>query len=310
MDPAAKTPIPLSRAFATPTSAAAGVRAHDGRTARDGWEAEIDLRYSHRGGRTVLGDWSHRGPLCVQRSFHPEPADCCHSYLLHPPGGIAGGDRLSIRVAAEIGSNALLTTPAATKVYRSDGRASRQTQDLRLEAGARLEWLPQETICHSGAEVSLETRVELNAGARFVGWEVICLGLPCSDAPFERGHVEQRIEVWREATPLLCERTEIRAGSPILDAAWGLAGRTVFGTLVFTLEPGDPDVARVLDRIRARVRASEPERFAASALDGAIVCRVLGDSALRCRALLVSAWKLLRAEVLGLPACPPRIWNT
>jgi urease accessory protein len=114
-----------------------------------GWLAELDLGFAPRGSRTVLARRRHRGPLAVQRPFHPE-GDVCHVYLLHPPGGVVAGDRLAIRVAADPGAEALLTTPAAGKFYRSEGPVARQTVALEIGEGASLEWLPQETILYPG----------------------------------------------------------------------------------------------------------------------------------------------------------------
>ena len=121
---------------------------------------------------------SHRGPLVVQRPFLPEGPGVCHVYVLHPPGGLVGGDELTIDVEVDAGAHALVTTPAASKVYRTTGAVARQVQRLRVAGGATLEWLPQEAILYDGARAALETRVELATGARFIGIDAVCFGLP------------------------------------------------------------------------------------------------------------------------------------
>ena len=95
-------------------------------------------------GRTILSRRSHRGPLMVQRPFTPEGPELPHVYLLHPPGGIVAGDTLAIDARLGEGCHALLTTPAAAKVYRSRPAADRSRQVQRLSAGpgSSLEWLP------------------------------------------------------------------------------------------------------------------------------------------------------------------------
>src|SRR6185436_819073 len=98
--------------------------------------------------------------------------------LLHPPGGLVGGDELSIDVEVDAGAHALVTTPAAGKVYRTNGATARQTQRLRVAEGGTLEWLPQEAILYDGARATLETRVELARDARFLGIDAVCFGLP------------------------------------------------------------------------------------------------------------------------------------
>src|SRR5205085_6360717 len=100
-----------------------------------GWQAELRLRFNCdapgplRPGRTRLVERQHRGPLVVQRPFYPE-GDPCHVYLVHPPGGVVGGDALRIDATVDPGAHALITTPAATKFYRCEERISTQTQEL------------------------------------------------------------------------------------------------------------------------------------------------------------------------------------
>ena len=78
----------------------------------DTWRAELALDYRLQDGRTVLAR-RHRGPLQVQKALYPEGQGLCHTLLIHPPGGIAGGDSLSIDVAVQSGAQALITTPGA-----------------------------------------------------------------------------------------------------------------------------------------------------------------------------------------------------
>ena len=114
----------------------------------------------------------------MQRPFFPEGREVCHVYLLHPPGGIVGGDRLQVEARVGAGAHALLTTPAATKVYRSAGPAAAQEAELVVARDGVLEWLPQETIVYDGADVALATRARLERGARFLGLDLLCFGLP------------------------------------------------------------------------------------------------------------------------------------
>jgi urease accessory protein len=276
-----------------------------------GWPAEIALGFSHEGGETWLDRCRHRGPLAVQRPFFPEGREVCHVYLLHPPGGLVGGDGMNVAVEANARAHALVTTPAAGKVYRSAGATAEVRQELRVAAGATVEWLPHETILHQGARLDVRTRIELVPGARFAALEMFCFGLPARGERWAdgTGRCRQRLEVWRGGAPLVIERGRFDAGAPVHDAAWGLAGAPVTGTLLAAPAPG----AGVLDAIRARAAALPGgDLGAATLLAGGevLACRYLGPSAERGRGFLHDAWRLWRPAALGRPACAPRIWAT
>jgi urease accessory protein len=276
--------------------------------ARPGWSAELELHFAWRAGRTILARRAHRGPLVVQRPFHPEGPDLVHVYLLHPPGGLVSGDTLTTDVRVEAGAHALLTTPAAAKVYRSrSGSAcSRQTQRLLAGPGSTLEWLPQETIVFDGAQVALETIAQLQGDAAFIGWEICCFGRPALAERYSQGTCRQRFEVWRDGRPLCLDRLGLQAGSPLSDAAWGLAGRPVTGTFL-----ASPPPTGTLEPLRAAcAELPAGDQAAVTELDGVLLARYLGASTERCRALFSRLWTIVRPALLGRPASFPRIWST
>jgi len=276
--------------------------------------ATLELEFAASSGATILARRAHTGPLAVQRPFFPEGREVCHVYLLHPPGGLVGGDQLRVDVRVGSGAHALVTTPAATKLYRTTGATARQEQRLRVAAGGALEWLPQETILYDGADAVLRTRVDLEAGARFVGAEVLCFGLPARDEGFSRGRCRQALEIWRGGRPLLVERGRLDGASPVHAARWGLGGAPVLGSLVAVPAPDK----ELLAALRAQAEAlSAGDLGAATVLgDGdrapaqLLAVRYLGASVERAHAFLQRAWRLLRPALLGRPAEPPRIWAT
>jgi urease accessory protein len=268
------------------------------------WEAHLGLRFGLHDGRTVVRERTHRGPLQVQRAFYPEGPELCHLYLLHPPGGLVAGDALSVAVEVEPGARALVTTPAAGKVYRGDERpAASVRQRLTVGAGGSLEWFPQETIVFEGGRVELETRVDLAEQGAFVGWELVCLGRPAAGEGFTAGACRQRFELWRAGRPLCLERARFDGGARALTAAWGLAGAPVTGTLLAT------PVAAPLAELRAW--SGHPgELTSATSLEDVLVCRYLGASAERARAYFSRVWELVRPLLLQRPGHSPRIWST
>lgn len=259
-----------------------------------------------RGERSVIAHRRHEGPLMVQRAFHPERDGTCHLYVLHPPGGVVGGDYLELDVDVMPGAQALLTTPAATKLYRSEGAVATLVQTFRVRTGAVFEWLPQETIAFGGARAESLTRVELEPGASYLGWEITCLGRPASGDTFVRGSLDQRSEIWEGKRPLVLDRLLTEAGSPAHGGAFGWGGRSVYGCLMYTSA-----TAELTRALRAEIQASEPgESFAVTQLGDIGVCRALGTSGQRVRKYLERAWSIARRHLLRKSDCPPRIWAT
>jgi urease accessory protein len=284
-----------------------------------GWRARLELGFERVGGATCLALRRHVGPLAVQRPFFPEGRDVCHVYLLHPPGGIVGGDRLSIDVSVASGAHALVTTPAATKVYRTAGPAAAQEAALTVAPGGTLEWLPHETILHDGADVSLATRVHLAPSARFLGLDILCFGLPArrafggADGGFERGRCKQAVELWRGERPVALERGRFDGAGAVHAASWGLAGAPVVGTFLASPAPAACD--DLLDAIRARAAALPDGDLGSATVLGrgegtALACRYVGPSAERASTFLRAAWADARAALLGRAPAFPRIWAT
>ena len=268
-----------------------------------GWQARLHLDFALQGDRTLLVRNRHQGPLLVQRPLYPEEG-VCHGCILHPPGGVVGGDRLEIDVRVGEGAAALLTTPGAAKFYRSAGATAVQEQRLRIRDQGRLEWFPQETILFPGARAVLETRVELEQGASFMGWEILCLGLPASRARFDAGSLAAGLRISRNGRPLLLERLGIDS-SRDPDRPAGLRGLPVCATLVAT-----DCAAHHLPPLRA-LAAGLKDGLAGVTLAGELlVVRYLGDSTMAARQLFQETWALLRPATCGRPPCPPRIWAT
>ena len=251
------------------------------------------------------------GPLAVQRPFFPEGPQVCHVVLLHPPGGIVPGDSLEVALDVQPGAHALVTTPAATKVYRSDGRTARQTQALQVSAGATLEWLPQETILFDGARACLDTRVDLGGDAAFIGWDLLCLGRQAAGEITFSGACRQRLDLFREGRPLLSERAHY--GRELQSAPWGMRDASVVATL-FAVSPAlaGETVQELLGQLRtlAASQPSDPDLRSITVVSGALVVRYLGASVERARVFCESAWRQVRPVLLDRPACSPRIWST
>ncbi|WP_231731338.1 urease accessory protein UreD [Lampropedia cohaerens] len=243
--------------------------------------------------------------MLVQRPFYPE-GGACHTYLLHPPGGIVGGDRLSLQTQLADGAHALLTMPGATKFYRSNGAQAELSQHFLLQAGSTLEWLPQDSIFFPGAVAALDTRFDLASGARLIAWETLCLGRPVLQERFDLGRIGTRLQLWRDGLPLLHERLRIEGG----DLA-KLGEQPLAATMVATpAHDGALELARNVLAALPRQRGQPALLAGATLMDGLLVVRLLGSDNLTLQSALQQLWRALRPALLALPPCPPRIWST
>lgn len=274
------------------------------------WYASLQLDYSLREGRSVA-HFNHQGPLRVLQSLYPEGDGVCHNVLVHPPGGLVGGDTLALDVRVAPGAHGLITTPGASRFYRSLGEPALQRTTLSVDDGARLEWLPMEALCYSGCLAENQLRLALAPGAEMMGWDLTALGLPQAGQPFEAGHFVQHIELpgaW-------LERARIEAQDSLLkDSPLGMAGRSCIATLFFA-------AGRPLDKARreaglelARERVRSHELSATAGVTGpneqVLVLRVLAPVVEPAMQLLRTVWAGWRQHFWQMQAPQPRIWST
>ena len=273
-----------------------------------GWQANLRLDYSCRGGRVVVHH-THDGPLRVLQSLYPEGEGICHTVLVHPPGGLVGGDTLDIAVHASTGSHALITTPGATRFYRSDGALARQRSHLVLDVDARLEWLPMEALCYNGCQAENQLTMQLAAGAELIGWDITALGLPLAGLPFVRGVFQQHLELsgaWLERARI--DATDHR----LLQSPVGLAGNhCIASCFLVTGSPlSRPRLEQALELAREHMAAhsSTPWAGVTSPNPRVVVLRVLTPLAEPATQLLRAVRSAWRQALWQLEDCNPRLW--
>jgi urease accessory protein len=274
------------------------------------WHAQLQLDYRLQAGKTVARH-SHHGPLRILQSLYPEGDAICHNVLVHPPGGLVGGDTLELEITAEPGTHGLITTPGATRFYRSVSEAAIQRTHITLAALARLEWLPLEAICYNQCLAENHLTLNLGHGAEFMGWDVTALGLPLANQPFERGSFLQHIEV----PGVWLERGQIQAQDHrLLNGPAGLAGQRCLATLFFAcgskIERGRRERALELART---VIASHPlhQLAGATSPDGQVILvRTLASVVEPAIDLLRQVWVAWRRHFWDQSAPIPRIWST
>ena len=273
------------------------------------WHASLQLDYTREGGRSVAR-FAHDGPLRILQSLWPEGSDVCHNVLVHPPGGLVAGDTLAIAVRAGEGSHGLVTTPGASRFYRSEGAAAVQDVRLRVEPGARLEWLPLEALYYSGCRAENRLRMELAPGAELLGWDVAALGLPQAGRPFAQGSVLQHLELagsWLERGRIAAEDARL------LDGPLGLAGHRCLASLFLCAGSEIPRGRReaLLESAREVIGPHASAATAGATAPGprVVVVRVLAPLVEPALHLLKAVRRAWRPLLWNLPPEEPRGWT-
>ena len=269
------------------------------------WRARLDLAFDRDGARTRLARRSHEGPLVVQKPLYPEGDEVCQCIVVHPPGGIAGGDQLRLTVDVGRDARAQLTTPGAAKWYRADGRPSAQHLEFSVAEGAVLEWLPQASILFDGIDARSDVRVRLACDSVYIAFDIGCLGRTASNERFDNGAWRQRVDVDRADALNWSERAVLRGGDALLRSSAGLNGAPVFGTFAAM-------AAHIPDDLIAACRKPAPVRGdgTVTRLPSAIIGRYRGDSTEAAHAYFTALWTIVRPALTGRIAVRPRIWST
>jgi len=284
------------------------------KTISSNWHGSLDIVYAHRNGKTQPIRDRVQAPLKVQRPFYPE-GEICHTAILHTAGGIVGGDRNTINLQLQPRSQALVTTTAANKIYRTNGLQARQTVEIQIDEGACLEWLPQETIVFNGANYRQDLRVELVPGASWLGWEIVRFGRSARGERFLQGEWRSHTEVWQQGQPLWIDRQWLPGQEAIVNSPHGLAGHSIVATLAWIGCEVSPELvtqARSLWSRESGVGSSlltTHSQFGVTRLPYGLLCRYRGSSSIEVRNWFTSVWQLLRLSLLSRSSCLPRVWQ-
>ncbi len=272
-------------------------------------QARLSLKFAEFDGTTRLVSRDHYGPLLVQKPLYPEGRKVCHAVIIHPPGGVVGGDQLEI--SAHIGAlaHAQITTPGATKWYKANGHVSHQKIRINVDKNASLEWAPQETIFYNHADVHIDHQVKLEEDAIYVGCEILCFGRTASGETFNQGQIKQRTSIQRNDKLIWLEQIRLQGESATMNGPLALAGKTVCATLMLTGKTL-PQPLIDLAREDAEKIANKAGQIGISQLKSIVVARYLGDSSEIARHIMLHVWGLFRPELLGRDAIVPRMWNT
>lgn len=269
------------------------------------WQANLELGFARRDTRSYLAHRLHKGPLVVQKSLHPEGDDVCHAVVVHPPGGVAGGDALHLQVKVGEGAKALLTTPGAGKWYKANGAIATQKLTFQVEAGSGLEWLPQENILFDAAEVGFSAEIDLAADATLAAWDIVCLGRQAQQEVWQQGLYRLNQRISRNGRLIWNERAYMQADDLIKKSRVGLGGAAVFGTFLVCAGAVPAELLQACRDI-----AVSEAKTGITALPEVLCIRYVGNASQQARQYFEQCWQILRPWYYQKDAVRPRIWNT
>ncbi|MDB9313872.1 urease accessory protein UreD [Spirulina sp. CS-785/01] len=271
------------------------------------WQGKLELTYAKQEGATQMIHALNHAPLKVQRPFYPEGEQICHTVGLHTAGGIVGGDILMQNLHLHPRSEVFFTTPAASKIYRSNGQQAQQQIEITLEENAILEWFPQESIIFNGADYCHKMRVNLAPNAVFLGWEITRFGRTARGEQFMSGEWRSHNEFWQQDTPVWIDRQWLPGHPETVQSLHGLANSPIVASFIAL---GLPNSTSLLENAR-QLWPTPPQRgeFGLTTTQNqGLLCRYRGHSLTEIKQRFVTLWHFLRQNSLSRPKLHPRVW--
>ncbi|MDP3332361.1 MAG: urease accessory protein UreD [Methylotenera sp.] len=277
------------------------------------WKASLALNFNKRDGRTFLAKKQHSGPLVIQKTLHPEGDAICHGIIIHPPGGVAGGDEITLQVALAQNANVLLTTPGAGKWYKANSKVASQHLQFDLAENTCLEWLPQENILFDGSMIDFSANINLDENARYAGWEVLCFGRQARGESWDTGKLSQNLIIKRGNKTIWQERTVLMANDRFFNSIIGLGGNVISASFVIVAGTVPVELFAQCQQLQMNDAVNEIDsqaRYGVTVLPEVFSARYIGMSAPAARQYFEKLWHILRPWYLSHAAVRPRIWNT
>jgi urease accessory protein len=234
----------------------------------------------------------------------PRASGNCEAVLINTGGGMAGGDRADIAITLEAGAEVLFTTQSAEKIYRSGGETAIVEARVAIGAGARLEWLPQETILFQEARFARKLAIDLAADSRLLLVEAVTFGRIAMGEHSIDATICDSWRIRRAGRLIFAEELRLDRAGAILDRpAVGCGARAIASILIAA-----PDAQAQLEKIRtvldqAFQNAEERLEGGATAFDGLALARLASPSPTRLRAAVVAVMMALRGRAA------PRVWS-
>jgi urease accessory protein len=263
---------------------------------------ELRLQVGNRAGKAIATRQYHQGALRILRPHYlDDTAQVCYT-IVNPGGGYLGGDNYGIEVSVDEGASLLLTTQSATKVYKTPGTFARQDLVVRLDAGAVLEYVPDQLIAYRGADYRQFTTVDMHRDSSLLFCEVLTPGWSPDGKLFRYDEVRLRTEVSVDGRLAVLDNLLVRPGSDSLDSLLFLQDYTHVGMLLaIDANIGSGDVERIRDLAYRTGKAQRTEvHLGISQVPGpGVAVRALSNSTEAINAVLMAVVDELRHHLRG-----------
>jgi len=271
------------------------------------WHGVVKLAYQQKDNQTKPIETYTQAPYKIQRPFYPQGEQTCYTTILHTAGGIVGGDQLSQSIQLQPETHAVITTAAASKIYRSNGLTASQKINIELGENACLEYLPRETIVFNGAHYQQHLKVNLTSTATFFAWEIVRFGRSARGEQFLQGNWRSRTEVWQDGQLIWVDCPCLRGGKAVLESPHGLGGYPLIGTLVWL---GKPVPSELITEARNLWHQTEATGEAGTTtLMSGVLCRYRGNSRAEVINWFTNLWRLFRQWDGKQTPVTPRVWQ-
>ncbi len=271
------------------------------------WHGVLKITYQNRYNRTQPIAPYAQAPYKLQRSFYPQGQPICYTTIVHTAGGIVGGDQLSQSIQLQPETHAVITTAAASKIYRSKTLTASQTVNIDVGENACLDYLPRETIVFNGAQYQQQLQVNLASTATFFGWEIIRFGRSARGEQFLQGNWRSRTEIWQDGQLLWVDCPWLTGDKTILDSPHGLGGYPLVGTLVWFGKPVPPEMITAIRNLWEEMETTG--EAGTTALMSGLLCRYRGNSRAEVVNWFTTIWRLIRQFDGKEPPVTPRVWQ-
>ncbi|MBB3917502.1 urease accessory protein [Rhizobium fabae] len=247
-------------------------------------------------GRTRIRELYQEGAAKIRL---PDTFDASmEAVIINTAGGLTGGDRMAWSVVAGAGTRIDVTTQACEKIYKASAGTAEVSTTIEVGAGARVDWLPQETILFDRASLSRRLDVDLDEKAEFLAVEAVLLGRKAMGEMMETGLFRDRWRIRRSGRLIHAEELRLSDGVAALAARQAvLGGQVAFATLLYA----GPLAEAYLGKVRPLV---EGPMGGASAWSDKLIVRLAAPDGFSLRKILIPVISTLRN---GAPV--PKVWN-